>query len=115
MRTVIITDDLIDKGGTLFTALWAAGEQFPNARIRSGKGDDEPGGFARRRDREYMSHLEMIFQDFADFSYQGKNKEALAVFKEAENYAKENKVELQPGWHLRKAKIDKAMKKKRKK
>lgn len=53
-RSVIVTDDMIDKGGTLLTALWATGEQFPNATIYSGKGTDRPGGFEKRRNDARM-------------------------------------------------------------
>lgn len=110
-RTVIVTDDMIDKGGTLLTALWLTGEQFPNATIYSDKGTDQPGGFEKRRNEKYMSHLAGLFQDFADLSEEGRNDEALALFGQAEEYAKENKVVLQPGWHKRKERIEKQVKK----
>ncbi|MDD4900741.1 MAG: phosphoribosyltransferase family protein [Patescibacteria group bacterium] len=105
-QTVIIADDMVDKGGTLLTALWAAGEQFPNATIYSGLGTDQPGGFEKRRTEKYLGHLVMLFQDFADLSEEGKNKEALAILKQAEQYAKENRVTLPPGWYKRKERMD---------
>jgi len=107
VKTVIVTDDVIDKGGTLITALWATGEEFPNAIIYSGKGTDEPGGFQKRRTEKHMSYLTGLFQDFAELSEEGKNDEALVIFDQAEKYAKENKVELQAGWHKRRARIKK--------
>ncbi|MSR85381.1 hypothetical protein EXS71_03035 [Candidatus Uhrbacteria bacterium] len=110
-KTVIVTDDMIDKGGTLLTALWLTGEKFPNATIYSGKGTDQPGGFKKRRNEKHTGHLAGLFQDFADLSEEGRNDEALALFGRAEEYAKENKVALQPGWHKRKERIEKQMKK----
>lgn len=108
VQTVIVTDDMIDEGGTLLTALWNAGEQFPAATIYSGKGADRPGGFEKRRIQKYMGHLEMLFQDFADLSEEGKNDEALALFWQADQYARENNVVLQPGWYKRKERIEKS-------
>jgi len=108
VQTVIVTDDMIDKGGTLLTALWSVGEQFPNATIYSGKGTDHPGGFEKRRIEKHMDYLGMIFQDFADCSEEGKYNEALAIFDQAEKYAKENNVTLQPGWYKRKERIERS-------
>lgn len=107
-QTVIVTDDMIHEGTTLLTALWNVGGQFPNATIYSGKGTDQPGGFERRRVQKHMDYLMDIFQDFADLSEEGKNDEALALFDQAENYAKENNVTLQPGWYKRKERIEKS-------
>jgi hypothetical protein len=98
-QTVVIVDDMIDKGGTLLTALWATGEQFPNATIYSSKGIDRPGSFQKR-------YLENLFQDFADLSIEGKNTEALTLFDQAVEYARKNGVELQPGWYKRKERIE---------
>lgn len=109
-QNVIITDDMIDKGGTMISALWATGEHFPNARIYSGKGTDEPGGFANRRDEKFMSHLTMLFQDFAAFEEAGRDSDALDLFEQAEEYAKTNNVTLQRGWYKRKERIDKKTK-----
>ncbi|MFA4833795.1 MAG: hypothetical protein WC619_03025 [Patescibacteria group bacterium] len=109
-QAVIVTDDIIDKGGTVLTALWAAGEQFPNAIIYSGKGTDHSGGFEKRRAELHLGHLTGLFQDFADLSEEGRNDEALAIFRQAEEYAKENKVKLQPGWYKRKECIEKSIK-----
>jgi|GEM_PF-2246489 len=109
-RTVILTDDVTDKGGTILTAFWAAGEQFPMAIIYSGKGTDQPGGFEKRRTAEYMAHLEMIFQDFADLAGEKRDDEALAVFRQAEEYAQKYKVRLQPGWYKIKDRIEKRTK-----
>lgn len=108
VQAVIVADDMIDKGGTLLTAFWSAGEGFPNATIYSGKGTDQPGGFQKRRNQKHMTHLEMTFQDFADLSEESKNDEALEIFNQAEQYAKENNVTLQPGWYIRKEKIEKS-------
>lgn len=80
VQTIIVADDIIDRGGTLLTALWAIGQQFPNATIYSGKGTDQPGGFEKRRIEKHMGHLEMLFQDFADLSEEKRNTEALALF-----------------------------------
>ena len=107
MQTVVVVDDMIDKGGTILTALWAVGEQFPNATIYSGKGTDQPGGFEERRIRKHMTHLSVLFQDFADFSEAGRNDEALMLFEQAEQYAKSNGVLLQNGWYKRKERIEK--------
>jgi len=106
-QTVIVTDDMIDKGGTLLTALWATSEQFPNATIYSGKGTDQPGGFEKRRVEEHMGYLGMLFQDFVELSEKGRNDEALALFRQAEQYAIDNKVTLQQGWYKRKERIEK--------
>ncbi len=108
-RAVILADDVIDKGGTLLTALWTAGEQFPNATMYSGKGTDQPGGFEKRRADKHLGHLEMLFQDFYDLSEAGRKDEALALFRQAEKYAKENRVTLQAGWYSRKNRIEKDM------
>jgi hypothetical protein len=105
-RTVIVTDDMVNKGGTLITALWAAGERFPNARIHSGLGTDPPGGYEKRRTEKFMGHLGMLYQDFADLSENGRNDEALTLFRQAEQYAAENNVTLQQGWYKRKARIE---------
>ena len=105
VQAVIVTDDMIDKGETLLTALWNAGEHFPNATIYSGKGTYQPGGFEKRRIQKHMDYLTDIFQDFADLSEEGKNDEALVLFDQAEKYAKENNVTLQPGWYKRKERI----------
>jgi hypothetical protein len=109
VKDVVITDDMIDGGGTMLTALWALGEYFPAATIRCGKGIDYPGEFVKRRDREFMVHLEGRFQDYADLSEEGKTDEALAIFDEAEQYAREHGVNLQAGWYSRKKKIEAGM------
>jgi len=103
---VILVDDVINAGGTMITALWATGEYFPNAQIRSEKGSDYPGKWEERRVRKHMDHLGMIYQDFAELIDQRKNDEAMVIFKEAEAYANENGVKLQNGWYKRKEKID---------
>lgn len=108
VQTVIVTDDMIDKGGTLLTALWKAGEKFPNAKIHSGLGTDQPGGFEKRRRQKHIEHLEILFQDFADFTEEKKNDEALALFEQAKQYAKDNDVNLPPGWYIRREKIGKS-------
>jgi hypothetical protein len=86
----------------MLTALWSAGEHFPNANIRCGMGIDWAGGFQKRRDKEYMGYLELIFQDFADFTDSGDKNKARAIFTQAERYAKEHNVQLQAGWYKRK-------------
>lgn len=108
--TVVLTDDMIDRGGTMLTALWAVGEQFPNATIHSGKGIDYPGGFEKRRAEKHLNYLSRLFQDFGDLSEEGKNEEALAIFDQADKYARENNVNLQPGWHKRKERIERQQK-----
>ncbi len=110
-RAVIVTDDMIDEGDTLLTALWATGEQFPNAIIYSGKGTDQPGGFEKRRTEKHMEHLGRLFEDFADLSVDGQNDKALILFGQAEQYARENKVTLQPAWYTKKERIEKSKKK----
>jgi hypothetical protein len=110
-KNVIITDDIIDKGGTVLTALWAAGEHFPKATIRSGKGTDYPGGFEERRIDKHLGYLSSLFQDYADFEELGQSDKALALFDQAEQYAKENRVELQAGWFKKKKRIEEKMKK----
>lgn len=107
-KTVIVTDDMIDKGGTLLTALWSVGKEFPNATIYSGLGTDHPGGFEKRRSEKHHNHLSLLYQDFAEFSDEGRDEEALALFRQAEQYAKDNRVELQAGWHKRRALIGKS-------
>lgn len=102
---VILMDDVIHEGGTMLTALWAAGEHFPQARIRSEKGSDYAGEWQKRRNQKHMDHLGLIYQDFAELAEEGKNEEALAIYAEAEKYANENGVILQPGWHKRRDKI----------
>lgn len=103
---IILVDDVINEGGTMITALWSAGEHFPNARIRSEKGSDYAGEWKKRKNTEFMDHLGKIYQDFAEFAEEGKNDEAMKIFKEAEAYALEKGVELQAGWHKRKARIE---------
>ena len=102
----VLVDDMINKGGTMITALQAAGEYFPRAYIRSGKGFDRPGEWEQRKNAWFMTHLEGVFQDFADLSEQGKDDEAMKVYAEAEAYAKNNGVELQAGWHKRRQRIE---------
>ncbi len=108
VQAVLVTDDMIDGGGTVLTALWNVGEQFLNATIYSGKGTDDPGGFEKRRVQKHMNYLFCLFQDFAELSEEGKTDEALAVFDRAEKYAKENSVILPAGYYIRKAKIEKS-------
>jgi len=108
-QTVIITDDMIDKGGTLLTALWSSGEQFPNATIYSGEGTDQLSGFEKRRIKKHTEHLGVLFQDFVDLSEEGQNNEALTLFRQAEQYAIENRVALQLGWYRRKERIEKCI------
>jgi hypothetical protein len=105
-KSVIICDDVINKGGTSLTALWAAGEYFPNATIRSGKGIDYAGGFEKRRVQKYMDYLCELFQDFADLSEDGKIDEAFVIFRQAEEYAQSNGVKLLPGWYIRKERLE---------
>ena len=47
-----------------------------------------------------------MFQDFADLSEEGRIDEALEIYKQAEQYAADNRVNLQLGWHKRKKRID---------
>lgn len=103
---VILVDDVINEGGTMITALWAAGECFPNARIRSEKGTDYAGEWEKRKNREFMDHLALIYQDFAELAEEGKDDEAMKIFAEAEAYANEKGVKLQNGWYTRKEKIE---------
>jgi hypothetical protein len=105
VRNVVLTDDVINEGGTMITALWQTGRYFPNAKINSGKGSDSPGGWKKRRDEEFMVQLERWFQDFAEYTEEGKKEEALKLYEQAEAYAKENGVELQRGWILRKRRM----------
>jgi len=105
VKEVIITDDVIDQGGTMLTALWNAGEEFPNATIRTGLDTDHPGGFKKRNEEKYDDRLFFMFQDFADRTEEGKLDEARKLFSEAEAYAKEHGVELKQGWHIRKARF----------
>ncbi len=109
--SVMVTDDMIDKGGTVITALWAAGEQFPNATIYSGMGTDQAGGFEERRIKKHVGHLFGLFQDFANLSEEKRDDEALTIFKKAQDYATENNVTLPPGWYKVKRRIEKRMKK----
>lgn len=106
-ETVIILDDMIDKGGTVLTALGAAGEFFPNATIYCGKGTDKPGGFEKRRAQPHLDHLSTLFQDFYDLVDKKRYNEARDFFAQAERYALENRVSLQPGWYLRMKRIPK--------
>lgn len=103
---VILVDDVINEGGTMITAFWSAGEFFPNAHIRCEKGLDRPGEWEKRRDKEFMGHLEMMFQDFADMAEEGRTEEAMRVYAEAEAYATEKGIKLQAGWYIRKEKIE---------
>jgi len=105
-QKVIITDDMIDRGGTMLTALWNTGQYFPKATIDCGKGIDRPGGFEQRRTEKHRDHLSVMFQDFADLSEEGRIDEALEIYKQAEQYAADNRVNLQLGWHKRKKRID---------
>lgn len=106
-RTVIVADDMIDKGGTMRTALQAAGGEFPNATVYSGVGIDWPGDFEKRRQEEHENYLFGIFQNFAELAESRKNTEALAIFDQAEKYAIENKVKLQAGWYVIKERMNK--------
>jgi hypothetical protein len=45
-----------------------------------------------------MNHLSMLFQDFFEFIDENKNDEAMSLFQQAENYAKEYDVVLPAGW-----------------
>ena len=105
-KEVVLVDDVIDGGDTMLNALWVAGENFPNANIRSGVGMDYAGEFNKRKNEKHMSHLSTLFQDFADFSDSGKIEEAMRIYDEAALYAKQNGVELQAGWNKRKARIE---------
>jgi len=105
-QTVVLLDDVIDGGGTILTALKTVGEYFPNATIHSGKGIDYAGGFEKRRIEKHRYYLCGLFQDFADLSEDGLNDESLAIFQQAEEYAQRNKVPLEPGWYLRKERLE---------
>ncbi len=107
---VILTDDVINKGGTLTATLWSTGEIFPNATIYSGVGSDLPGGFQKRKDQAHKDYLFDIYQDFADLSEEGKYTEALVIFETANKYALENNITLSPGWYKRKKRIEDLMK-----
>ncbi|QQG42048.1 MAG: phosphoribosyltransferase [Candidatus Woesebacteria bacterium] len=109
---VILTDDMIDRGGTMTTALQNAGGTFQNATIYSGNGRELPGEFQKRQTQKRMGHLTILFQDYADLSMAGKYVDADRIFEQANSYAKDNGVELQPGWYIRKAKIDELRKRK---
>lgn len=103
---VILVDDVINEGGTMITALWAAGEYFPQARVRCEKGTDYPGEWEKRKNREFMDHLAIMYQDFAEFAREGKDDEAIKIFVEAEAYANEKRVKLQAGWYKGKERIE---------
>lgn len=105
-RTVIICDDMIDKGGTVLTALWKAGEHFPNAVIRSGKGFDQAGAFEKRRIDKLHNELFEPFQDFHDLEQKGEFAAALEIYARAQEFAKKNGIELLPGWEIVKKRID---------
>lgn len=98
-RSVFIMDDVIYKGGTLVTALSAAGEHYHGATIYSGKGIDEPGEFYNRR-------LLLSFQDFANLADKGRYGEALAIFNQAVDWAKIIKTTLPEGWHIIKKRME---------
>jgi len=56
-----------------------------------------------------MLPLEGWFQYFYEFVDEDKYNDALALFEKAETYAKENHIELLPGWHRTKARLDAKM------
>jgi hypoxanthine phosphoribosyltransferase len=97
---VIIVDDVINNGGTILTALWSAGEHFPNARIRTGKGTDYPGGWEKRKNQKHYDYLSEIYQDFSDLAREGKGLEAMEIYAKAEAYAKENSVNMSAAWDI---------------
>lgn len=103
---VILVDDVINEGGTMSTALWSAGEHFPKARIRSGKGTDCAGEWYERKEEKHMNHLGLFFQDFADLAEEGKHVEAMAIYARADAYANEHGIKLPGGWNKRKEKIE---------
>lgn len=107
-KTVILTDDMIDGGGTMLTALNSIGKYFPNARITCGLGNDKVGGFQERFNQKFNDHLYMLFCDFIDLCNEDKYEEALKLMKVAEKYAEENNVKLTQGWYIRKEKIEKS-------
>lgn len=107
---VILTDDVINKGSTLTTSLWALGEKFPNATIYSGVGSDLPGEFQKRKDQAHKDYLFDIYQDYTDLIEEGKYTEALVIFETANKYALENNITLSPGWYNRKKRIEDLMK-----
>lgn len=106
ITNVILVDDVINEGGTMITALWSAGEHFPKARIRSEKGSDYAGEWYKRREQKHLDYLYMVYQDFADLAEEGKNEEAMAVYAQAEAYAREYGVKLSAGLDKRREKIE---------
>jgi hypothetical protein len=46
-----------------------------------------------------MEQLAIKFQDFAELCDEKKYTEALELFEQAEQYAKDNNLSLQPAWH----------------
>lgn len=103
---VIIVDDVINDGGTILTALWAGGEYFPNAKIRTGKGTDYAGEWEKRKNQKYYDYLSGIFGDYSDLAREGKVEEAMKIYAEAEVYARENGVKMTDGWDIVKKRIE---------
>ncbi len=108
---VIVTDDMVDRGGTLLTALSKVGKYFPNAKVYSEKATLEPGYYQKKENESHNSHLTLLFQDFAQLSIDRDFSGADKILLQAKNYAKENNVELTPGWTIRQGKNQEERKK----
>ena len=102
VENVYILDDLISKGGTIIAAANQAGDYFERANIIDGVGtSDSPEERAQKRHEKVMLPLETMFYDYADAFDESKPELAYQILAEAEKYASENNVELQPGWYKR--------------
>ncbi|MFA7253375.1 MAG: hypothetical protein WC107_02365 [Patescibacteria group bacterium] len=106
-ENVFVLDDMIDKGGAMLAATYAAGDHFGNAYIYSGKGDaGSPTQRAEKRRQEKTNYLFELFQDFASATVANDKEVAYQIYAEAERYAEQNSLELPGGWKIRKEKME---------
>jgi hypoxanthine phosphoribosyltransferase len=104
---MVIVDDVINEGGTVVAALFAAGEYFPQATIRSSQGTDRPGAWHERVQESHMLYLDRLFYTFGDLFQNRKKDDAMNVFNDALAYANTNKVKLRGGWYRLKERMEK--------
>jgi hypothetical protein len=100
---LILTDDMIDKGGSMHCAMKAAEDIYISADIYSGVRTSYAKGRIPPSQAAHLDHLACLFQDFADFTESGQFKEARALLIAATDYALEHGVTLQRGWFKRAA------------
>lgn len=102
VKEVFILDDMINEGNTVLAAVWAAGENFPNASIYSGLQRVEVGQWLEKKKEE----LGRMFYVFADLVEEGKKDEAVQVLAQAIEFSKKHNIEMTPAWQRLRQKLE---------